>query len=230
MSPSLQPAAAANQISQALNAVLGTDRFPVQVDEVAKEYSKGRFPGSPITRIHGEDTGERIRDKFAASKRKGIWMGGIPPLGYDVKNRRLVPNEAEAKLVRHIFRRFVELGSGTLRVKELKLDGATSKAWTTQDGRVAGSTRPRAGTRVRGSTTRIRLGAAVWTGPANVGGRRYLTLTDLPDGCQVDLRNRPSLAAVRCWRRSRRRLGPGHRKALGGTLQRRPDALALQWY
>jgi hypothetical protein len=82
------------------------------------------------------DTGERIRDKFAASKRKGIWMGGIPPLGYDVKNRRLVPNEAEAKLVRHIFRRFVELGSGTLLVKELKLDGATSKAWTTQDGRV----------------------------------------------------------------------------------------------
>lgn len=83
-----------------------------------------------------EVTGERIRDKFAASKRKGIWMGGIPPLGYDVKNRRLVPNEAEAKLVRHIFRRFVELGSGTLLVKELKLDGATSKAWTTQDGRV----------------------------------------------------------------------------------------------
>jgi hypothetical protein len=63
-------------------------------------------------------------------------MGGIPPLGYDVKNRRLVPNEAEAKLVRHIFRRFVELGSGTLLVKELKLDGATSKSWTTQDGRL----------------------------------------------------------------------------------------------
>ncbi len=83
-----------------------------------------------------EVTGERIRDKFAASKRKGIWMGGIPPLGYDVKNRRLVPNEAEAKLVRHIFRRFVELGSGTLLVRELKLDGATSKSWTTQDGRV----------------------------------------------------------------------------------------------
>lgn len=83
-----------------------------------------------------EVTGERIRDKFAASKRKGIWMGGIPPLGYDVKNRRLVPNEAEAKLVRHFFRRFVELGSGTLLVKELKLDGATWKSWTTQDGRV----------------------------------------------------------------------------------------------
>ena len=82
-----------------------------------------------------EVTGERIRDKIAASKRKGMWMGGVPPLGYDVENRRLVPNEREAKLIRHIFQRFVELGSGTMMVKELKLDGATSKAWTTQDGK-----------------------------------------------------------------------------------------------
>jgi DNA invertase Pin-like site-specific DNA recombinase len=82
-----------------------------------------------------EVTGERIRDKIAASKRKGMWMGGVPPLGYDVENRRLVPNENEAKLIRHVFRRFVELGSGTLLFKELKLDGVTSKAWTTQDGK-----------------------------------------------------------------------------------------------
>jgi DNA invertase Pin-like site-specific DNA recombinase len=82
-----------------------------------------------------EVTGERIRDKIAASKRKRMWMGGVPPLGYDVTNRRLVPNPAEAKLVRHIFQRFAELGSGTTLDKELKLDGATSKAWTTQDGR-----------------------------------------------------------------------------------------------
>jgi len=83
-----------------------------------------------------EVTGERIRDKIAASKRKGMWMGGVPPLGYDVENRRLVPNPQEAKLIRHIFTRFVELGSSTKLVKELKLDGATSKAWTTQDGKV----------------------------------------------------------------------------------------------
>lgn len=63
-------------------------------------------------------------------------MGGVPPLGYDVRNRRLVVNEREAKTVRHIFRRFGELGSSTLVVKELRLDGVTSKAWTTQDGRV----------------------------------------------------------------------------------------------
>jgi site-specific DNA recombinase len=83
-----------------------------------------------------EVTGERIRDKIAASKRKGLWMGGVPPLGYDVENRKLVLNHPEATLVRHIFQRFVELGSSTKLVKELKLDGVTSKAWTTQDGKV----------------------------------------------------------------------------------------------
>ena len=83
-----------------------------------------------------EVTGERIRDKIAASKRKGMWMGGMPPLGYDVENRRLIINPAEAKLVRHIFQRFVETGSSTKLVKELRMEGATSKAWTTQDGKV----------------------------------------------------------------------------------------------
>ncbi len=83
-----------------------------------------------------EVTGERIRDKITASKKKGMWMGGIPPLGYDVENRRLVPNDKEAKLVRHIFKRFVEIGSATLLVREMRLDGATSKAWVTQDGKV----------------------------------------------------------------------------------------------
>src|SRR5690606_5525252 len=56
-----------------------------------------------------EVTGERIRDKIAASKKKGMWMGGLPPLGYDVKDRKLVINEAETKIVRGIFRRYLEL-------------------------------------------------------------------------------------------------------------------------
>ncbi len=89
-----------------------------------------------FAQVEREVTGERIRDKIAASKRKGMWMGGIPPIGYDVANRRLIPNEAEAKTIAHIFQRFVELGSTTKLVKELRLDGVTSKAWTTQDGRV----------------------------------------------------------------------------------------------
>ena len=82
-----------------------------------------------------EVTGERIRDKITASKKKGLWMGGIPPLGYDVKDRCLVINTQEAKTIRHIFKRFTELGSATTMGKELRLDGVTSKSWTTQDGR-----------------------------------------------------------------------------------------------
>jgi site-specific DNA recombinase len=60
-----------------------------------------------------EVIGERIRDKFAASRARGMWMGGWAPLGYDVKDRKLVVNEAEAAVVRMIFERFVRLGSAT---------------------------------------------------------------------------------------------------------------------
>ncbi|WP_244505821.1 hypothetical protein [Nitrosomonas communis] len=75
-----------------------------------------------------EVTGERIRDKITASKKKGMWMGGIPPLGYDVENRRLVPNECEARIIQHIFQHFVELSSSTMLVKELRLEGVISKS------------------------------------------------------------------------------------------------------
>lgn len=62
--------------------------------------------------------------------------GRDPATRYDVDNRRLVPNEPEAKSVRYIFKHCVELGSSTRLVKELRLDGVTSKGWTTQEGRV----------------------------------------------------------------------------------------------
>jgi DNA invertase Pin-like site-specific DNA recombinase len=58
-----------------------------------------------------EVTGERIRDKIAASKKKGMWMGGPPPLGYDVRERMLVVIEEEAKTVRTLFRLYLELGT-----------------------------------------------------------------------------------------------------------------------
>jgi site-specific DNA recombinase len=58
-----------------------------------------------------EVTGERIRDKIAASKKKGMWIGGMPPLGYDVKNRKLIVNDAEARIVVEIYRRYLALKS-----------------------------------------------------------------------------------------------------------------------
>ncbi len=74
-----------------------------------------------------EVTGERIRDKIAASKKKGMWMGGQPSLGYDVKERKLVVNEAEAATVRHIFRRYLELGSVRALRDDLAATGVVSK-------------------------------------------------------------------------------------------------------
>ena len=74
-----------------------------------------------------EVIGERIRDKFAASRKKGMWMGGFVPLGYDVKDRKLVVNDAEAKKVRMIFERFVKIGSATTLVQALRDEGVTGK-------------------------------------------------------------------------------------------------------
>ncbi|MEI8179848.1 recombinase family protein, partial [Aestuariivirga sp.] len=74
-----------------------------------------------------EVIGERIRDKFAASKKRGMWMGGFVPLGYDVKERKLVINEAEAKIVRLIFQKFVSLGSTTSLARVLQAESIRNK-------------------------------------------------------------------------------------------------------
>ena len=74
-----------------------------------------------------EVIGERIRDKFAASRARGMWMGGHPPLGYDVQDRKLVVNEAEAAVVRHIFEQFARLGSPTKLVTVLRAEAVTTK-------------------------------------------------------------------------------------------------------
>jgi DNA invertase Pin-like site-specific DNA recombinase len=74
-----------------------------------------------------EVIGERIRDKVAASRKRGMWMGGFTPLGYDVRERKLVVNDAEAALVRRIFQGFVEIESCTKLVQALRTEGATTK-------------------------------------------------------------------------------------------------------
>jgi DNA invertase Pin-like site-specific DNA recombinase len=82
-----------------------------------------------------EVTGERIRDKIAASKRKGMWVGGVPSLGYDVVSRKLVINEAEAAVVRRLFTDYLRVGSTTMFVQQLRHEGVTSKTWTSQSGK-----------------------------------------------------------------------------------------------
>jgi len=85
-----------------------------------------------------EVTGERIRDKIAASKQKGMWMGGLVPLGYDVRDRRLVINRSEAETVREIFRRYLELGSVRLLMEDLNRRGVRSKVRVARNGKTSG--------------------------------------------------------------------------------------------
>src|SRR4030088_3268184 len=85
-----------------------------------------------------EVTGERIRDKIAASKKKGMWMGGVPPLGYQCRDHKLIVIPREAETVQHIFRRYAALGSVRLLQQELDGAGIRSKSWVSTAGRCWG--------------------------------------------------------------------------------------------
>jgi len=85
-----------------------------------------------------EVTGERIRDKIAASKKKGMWMGGVPPLGYQCRDHKLIVIPSEAEMVRHIFRRYAALGSVRLLQQALDAAGTRSKSWVSTAGRCWG--------------------------------------------------------------------------------------------
>jgi site-specific DNA recombinase len=82
-----------------------------------------------------EVTGERIREKIAASKKKGMWMGGVPPLGYRCRDHKLIVVPREAETVQHIFRRYAALGSVRLLQQELDAAEIRSKSWISTAGR-----------------------------------------------------------------------------------------------
>jgi DNA invertase Pin-like site-specific DNA recombinase len=118
------------------------DRHGVTFVSVTQQFNTTDAMGRMLLNIlltfaqfERELTAERIRDKFVASKKKGLWMHGIPPLGYDIVDRRLAIKEAEAEQVRTIFRRFVALGSILKVVQEIRAHGWCNKTWTTKAGR-----------------------------------------------------------------------------------------------
>src|SRR5206468_2059993 len=86
-----------------------------------------------------EVTSERIRDKIAASKRKGLWVGGMAPLGYDTKDRRITLNAPEAETVRTIFRSYLKLGSLNLLMADLRKRGIVTKVRTLKTGETVGA-------------------------------------------------------------------------------------------
>jgi len=123
------------------------DRHGVSFVSVTQQFntttSMGRLTLNMLlsfAQFEREIIGERIRDKIAAAKRKGKHTGGMPVLGYDTDQatKRLVVNETEAELVRHIFERFGKLGSTTELARELNAAGHRTKQWTTKTGKVVG--------------------------------------------------------------------------------------------
>ncbi len=122
------------------------DRHQVSFVSVTQQFntsaSMGRLTLNVLlsfAQFEREVTGERIRDKIAASKQKGLWMGGVVPLGYEVKGRKLVVNRSEAETVRHIYARYLVLGNVRTLKKELEEAGVVSKV-RQRDGLQVGGT------------------------------------------------------------------------------------------
>ena len=169
-----------------------------------------------------EVAGERIRDKIAASKKKGMWMGGLPSLGYDVQNRKLVVNEEEAGTVVHIFRRYVELRSVRVLREELDAAGIRSKRRRLADGAQVGGQKLSRGALYLMLQNRIYRGEITHKGNAYPGEHPAIVDNALWDHVQAILaENRvdratgvdakqPSLLAGRIFDESGEQLTPSH--------------------
>lgn len=139
-----------------------------------------------------EVTGERIRDKIAASKRKGLWMGGPVPLGYEVDNRKLVPSAAEADLVVHIMQRYLDLGSVVELADELNAQGYRTKEQRRTSGPHRGGCIFRRGTLYHLLSNRIYIGQLGHKGSWFEAEHEAIVPTSLWDAVQAKLKDNAS--------------------------------------
>jgi DNA invertase Pin-like site-specific DNA recombinase len=128
-----------------------------------------------------EVIGERIRDKFAASRRRGMWMGGFVPMGYDVKDRKLVVNTAEAATVWMIFERFAALGSASTLARALQAEDVRNKRGNRID----------KGFIYKLINNRVYLGEAVHKGTSHPGEHEAIISQDLWDRVHTNLKESP---------------------------------------
>jgi DNA invertase Pin-like site-specific DNA recombinase len=134
-----------------------------------------------------EVTGERIRDKIAASKAKGMWMGGTVPFGYDVADRRLVMNEAEAHTVRYIYRRYLELRSTDALRVELAMRGIVTKGRKLKSGTTSGGVPFGTGGLLHLLKSRLYIGDVVHKGRYHRGEHEPIITNELWDDVQSAL-------------------------------------------
>lgn len=134
-----------------------------------------------------EITSERIRDKIASSKKKGMWTGGCPPMGYDVVNKKLEINPYEAKQIKIIFERYVALGSVTDLVDDLKQRNITTKRWTSSSGQAMGGKPYQRGALYNLLQNRLYLGEVVYKSNTYPGEHKAIVFKPLWDAVQKQL-------------------------------------------
>jgi DNA invertase Pin-like site-specific DNA recombinase len=134
-----------------------------------------------------EVTSERIRDKIAASKRKGLWVGGMAPLGYDTKDRKITVNEAEADRVRTIFRWYLQLGSLGLLMADLRKQGIVTKVRTLKSGATVGGIPFTRGPLAHLLRNRFYIGEVMFKGEVLAGEQPAIVDRDLFDAVQAKL-------------------------------------------
>lgn len=132
-----------------------------------------------------EVTGERIRDKIAASKKKGMWMGGQVPLGYDLDQRKLTPNPKEAELVKRMFTRYLDLGCVRKLQHELKAQGVLSKVRNSRNGRRSGGAAYSRGALYSILQNRLYLGEIAHRGAIHVGQHDAIVSREVWDQVQA---------------------------------------------
>jgi DNA invertase Pin-like site-specific DNA recombinase len=144
-----------------------------------------------------EVTGERIRDKIAASKQKGLWMGGLVPLGYDVCERRLMVNKSEAEILQAIFNRYLELGSVRLLMADLNRNGVRSKVRIAKNGKRSGGNQFFRGALYQLFSNPIYLGEIRHKGIRHPGLHEPIVARELWDRAQQLLRRHAAPHALR---------------------------------
>jgi site-specific DNA recombinase len=144
-----------------------------------------------------ELAGERVRDKIAASRQRGIWMGGMPALGYDVVDRKLIPNKAEALIVKELFTRFATTPSMATLVNDLRSRGVTSKCWTTTKGVVRQGKLIDKGLIYKMFHNPVYLGLAAYKGQTFPGEHEPLISQELWDKVQSHLKSGSPLSKAR---------------------------------
>jgi site-specific DNA recombinase len=169
-----------------------------------------------------EVTGERIRDKIAASKRKGMWMGGTVPLGYDVKERKLVVNPEDARLVCDLYHLYLKLGCVRKLKAHLDREGVTSKIRISGTGRRLGGTPFSRGALYHILRNRIFLGETGHRGQHYPGEHEVIVPRELWDRVQAQLESNiqghrkrarvvsPSMLAGVLWTADGSRFTPSH--------------------